>query len=106
MFANNETEIQVEIGKDGSVDLSATDPDKGDTVNVTLETSAPWLILNGTDLIWRNVSDSSISVNVTVEATDNKGLATTMNVKVQMCGCKVSDSSITSLFERQVSGIG
>lgn len=89
-FANNDTEIRVEVGKDGSVDVTATDPDKGDSVNVTLDTSALWLRLNGTVLLWKNASDSSTQVNATLEATDSKGLTTSMAVKIQMCDCKVS----------------
>ena len=79
----------MELGTTGTADVTATDPDKGDTVNVTLESSASWLELNRTNLVWSNATDSATPVNVSLEATDSKGLSTTMNVKIQMCGCKV-----------------
>ena len=79
----------MKVGTSGSVDVTATDADKGDSVNVTLESSAGWLELNRTTLLWRNATDSATLVNATLEATDSKGLSTSMNVKIQMCDCKV-----------------
>lgn len=88
-FPNNETEIRVQVGIDGSIDVTATDDDEGDFVNVTLDTSASWLRLNGTLLTWTNATDSSVQVNATLEATDSKSLTTSRDVKIQMCDCKV-----------------